>query len=386
MAKDKRTYNVFFNVHTVSGIVISIGLFVIFLAGAFALFRSEINAWQYNVPHRAVKMDIDYERVLALVEAEGYAVEGRSINIRYSPTAHYVQAFSQAMELDSTEAAGIQGNTERIRMRFDPDTYAVLDEAQNRSGFLGTYIYQLHYFRQIPVVGVYISGFIALFFAFAVISGVVVHWRKIATNFFTFRIKSSLKNLWTDAHVALGILGLPLQFMYAVTGAYLGISGLVYLPILFLQFQGDFDKIAEAVNPPANHLELPAPEANAMALGINTWVHTEVATLDPEEIRSQSITIDHYQQPEAHVTLSTTYKGQSEFFTRAHKTIRLVDGFLIEEENQGEGNAFNTTQETLINLHYARYGGVFMKIVYFVLALITCFVIISGVMVWLVAR
>ena len=41
-----RNYNVFFNTHTVSGIVISIALYVIFFAGAFALFKGEIQIWE----------------------------------------------------------------------------------------------------------------------------------------------------------------------------------------------------------------------------------------------------------------------------------------------------------------------------------------------------
>ena len=41
----RRLHNVFFNTHTISGIVISVALYVIFLAGAFALFQNNINNW-----------------------------------------------------------------------------------------------------------------------------------------------------------------------------------------------------------------------------------------------------------------------------------------------------------------------------------------------------
>ncbi|MEM9525625.1 MAG: PepSY-associated TM helix domain-containing protein, partial [Bacteroidota bacterium] len=37
-------------------------------------------------------------------------------------------------------------------------------------------------------------------------------------------------------------------------------------------------------------------------------------------------------------------------------------------------------------VHFAQFGGYFVRIVYFILALITCFVIISGVMIWIEAR
>jgi ACR3 family arsenite efflux pump ArsB len=41
---------------------------------------------------------------------------------------------------------------------------------------------------------------------------------------------------------------------------------------------------------------------------------------------------------------------------------------------------------SLTRLHYADYGGYALKIVSFLLALVTCFVIISGILIWLEAR
>ncbi|MEM9834442.1 MAG: PepSY-associated TM helix domain-containing protein, partial [Bacteroidota bacterium] len=81
--KNKRDYNVFFNTHTVSGIVISVGLFVIFLAGAFALFLDEINHWQEAKQRAEYRTDVDYDRVLSIVEEEGYNLEGRNMFISY---------------------------------------------------------------------------------------------------------------------------------------------------------------------------------------------------------------------------------------------------------------------------------------------------------------
>jgi uncharacterized iron-regulated membrane protein len=67
----------------------------------------------------------------------------------------------------------------------------------------------------------YLSGFVALFFLFAIATGVLLHWQKIVSNFYLFRPREKLKTMWTDAHTSLGILGLPFQFVYAVTGAFL---------------------------------------------------------------------------------------------------------------------------------------------------------------------
>lgn len=42
----KRTYNILFHLHTVSGIVISVALYVIFFTGSFSFFRDEIVNWE----------------------------------------------------------------------------------------------------------------------------------------------------------------------------------------------------------------------------------------------------------------------------------------------------------------------------------------------------
>lgn len=76
-------------------------------------------------------------------------------------------------------------------------------------------------FAQVPYpYGYYLSGFVAFFFLFAILTGIIVHWKKIVSNFYLFRPMAKLKTLWTDAHTALGVIGFPFQFVYAVTGAF----------------------------------------------------------------------------------------------------------------------------------------------------------------------
>lgn len=97
---------------------------------------------------------------------------------------------------------------------------------------------------QIPYpIGYYLSGFVALFFLFAIVTGVLLHWNKIVSNFYIFRPKEKLKTLWTDAHTALGMIGLPFQFVYAVTGAFFMIKLLIVAPAVMALYNGDQDKL-----------------------------------------------------------------------------------------------------------------------------------------------
>src|SRR5690606_11722826 len=68
----------------------------------------------------------------------------------------------------------------------------------------------------------------------------------IISNFYVFRPKANLKNIWTDEHTALGIIGLPYQFVFAVTGVFLIVGTTVMTPpVLSFIYKGDTDQMNE---------------------------------------------------------------------------------------------------------------------------------------------
>ena len=78
----QRVYNILFNLHTVSGIVISVALYVIFFAGSFSFFRDEIVAWERN--EQALNEDNlpqDIDQILTHLD-EKYVLEGRDVNLK----------------------------------------------------------------------------------------------------------------------------------------------------------------------------------------------------------------------------------------------------------------------------------------------------------------
>src|SRR5690606_26697855 len=54
---NNRNYNIYFNTHTISGIIICAILYVIFFAGSFTFFRNEIAAWQNNTSYKTYRED-----------------------------------------------------------------------------------------------------------------------------------------------------------------------------------------------------------------------------------------------------------------------------------------------------------------------------------------
>src|SRR4051812_46533435 len=59
-----RLYNITFHTHTVSGIVISFALYVIFFAGAFTLFKDEFYQWENPAARHSLAKAVDYDEIL----------------------------------------------------------------------------------------------------------------------------------------------------------------------------------------------------------------------------------------------------------------------------------------------------------------------------------
>ncbi len=388
---NNRDYNVFFNTHTVSGIVISIGLYVIFLAGGFALFLENINHWEANEPAESAVTVIDYDRVLAQVEAEGYAMHGRDmfINNHHGHISVFSQPLSdstlQGSQLSLLPDSVARGN---INLELDGDTYAVApSEEEAQEAALGDFLYDLHFFRQIPVVGIYLAGLVSVFFLFAIITGVIVHWNKIFSFFFTFRLKASLKNLWTDAHTALGVIGLPFQFMYAVTGAIFGLVILIFLPYAQILYGGDQQAMFEEVYPAFFSQQFETKGYTEAQVSINKLVEQSVSKIPTEHVEFISVGIKNYHDQNAHVGVTIGTDLTSHFFNTTEIAYRLSDGQMVHEVAVADNPPYVVGVVDFVHrIHFGNYGGYFIRVLYFLMALVTCFVIISGVMVWLKAR
>lgn len=373
---NNRIYNISFDLHTVSGIVISVLLYVIFFAGAFSFFRDDIINWERNKPTSVhTQLNINVDAALDSISKK-YPLYGREILIRRSSDERNVTVYISDSE---NKADTLKGEF----YYMDTETYHLRDYESSYS--LGEFLYRLHFFAQIPYpVGYYLSGFTALFFLFAIVTGIIVHWEKIITNFYLFRPWAKLKAMWTDAHTVLGTIGLPFQFVYAVTGAYFMIRIFLLIPTVLFLYNGDAEKIYHELGVELPHYEFAGKALNE-PVSINPMIETTASRW--KNFTVTQVEIFNYGDSNMHVavageldkSVSFTGNGQFIFHAADHTIINTKDPYTSTTYVEGVLNS-------LTRLHYADYGGYALKIVSFILALITCFVIISGILIWLEAR
>ncbi|MEO0527041.1 MAG: PepSY domain-containing protein, partial [Bacteroidota bacterium] len=68
-------------------------------------------------------------------------------------------------------------------------------------------------------------------------------------------------------------------------------------------------------------------------------------------------------------------------FTYRMKTSELIAKIVPNQKTYSQ-----TIYNLLTKLHFGTFGGILLKIVYFILSMITCFMLISGVLIWQTAR
>ncbi len=388
---NKRNYNVFFDLHTVSGIVICVGLYIIFFAGAFALFEHEIEVWEESgkveqaLPvyegRQPTMSSMDYDGVIQKLSDEGYYLPGRSISFMPTGSVGEVSVYMGA----SQDTLTTDKNKKAAHLHYSALSDKI-DSHEDKFSF-GTFLVELHYFHQLGEFGYYLAGAISLFFLFAIVTGVLVHWDKIISNFFVFRPWAKLKTLWTDSHTALGIIGLPYQFLYAVSGAYFCLGILAYKPTMLLYDNDPKGYAADFSLWPA----FPGGEGSSEVTAINPFIsETREKWSDYEPTY---VYINNYANDNMHLQIDGRVNIKDGFWGLGTIIYHTPTGNVVKENNPFHGDYADGVSKYAYMLHFAEFddmlgktGDLFFRFIYFLLAIITCFVIMSGVLIWLTAR
>ncbi|WP_237277342.1 PepSY-associated TM helix domain-containing protein [Tenacibaculum ovolyticum] len=372
----KKNYNVFFNTHTVSGIVISVALYIIFFAGAFSLFKQEIQFWEEgkSISHTERK-DINYDKILSSLD-EKHELTGRDLRITFEEKSDRIFI---NMTASKDTLATEKGKTANY---FYADINSTETKSYIEQYSLGEFLFRLHFFQQFPVIGVYLAGLVSFFFLFAIVTGVIVHWKKIIPKFYAFNPKTILQKVWTNAHTALGIIGLPFQFIFAVTGAYFALSVLVLLPANFL-YNGNQTKLLEDLRPARKSYEWVAT-SNEKIPSFNSFVKKTQNEWDNFHVTKANI--KNYGGVNMKYVITGELEDHKRFVGLGRMVYDVYSNKVAAIKDPYTLNYNEDTQRLLTRLHFGDYGGTFMKIIYLILSLITCFVIITGVLIWIESR
>ncbi|MNJ97069.1 hypothetical protein D3C87_148080 [compost metagenome] len=416
-----RRYNIYFNTHTISGIIICAILYVIFFAGSFSFFKNEINAWQKNEsdkggPYQNIVFDHLLDSIGQIKELKGRDIafymqhngHASYVNISTSQdtlVANKAKALAAKKELEEKKnrKANVEEGKKKKRGRgrrgAEDSMYFTYDLATKKpsdysDGYtMGEFLYRLHFLAPLNQIGINIgrpfgytlAGLVSFIFLFALISGLMLHWDKIKSNFFVFRPGNKWKTVWTDMHTALGVIGFPYQFMYALTGIVLIVNSVLIIPFSKYLYDGKEDEVYAALgyNDNTKYTYLYQPLTTAFNMGDfldkveKKWPNSHM----------NRIFIKNYGDKSMHVVALYDADIDKNFAGSGRLIYRVADDKILFEKSAAENGSYLDYMKGFIyRLHLADFGGYPVKIIYFVLGIMGCFVIISGILIWLVAR
>ncbi|OUL57972.1 PepSY-associated TM helix domain-containing protein [Pseudoalteromonas ulvae] len=367
-----RTYQ---GLHTWTGIIAGLFLFIGFFAGALTMFKAPIDAW--SSPPEATLSHPEpahYDRLIEQAAAQfpdmkkGFILD---LNPDHSPLTWY--------ESGSDREPGLNDSVRHATLDQNEQLQSVM-QTPNR---LGTLIDYLHQSAGIPgeighhLVGGYLVGIAAILYFIALISGLIFLLPTLTKSFFALRTNKGASRFWLDSHNLLGITSFPFHVVIALTAVVFAFHDFFYAG-LFLIY-GDIPLFARAL-----------PAATAFQMDTLPSIH--------EHIRAAEAYVSGYQvQTISFTGLDTTTPFAIFTLLNEHEVMRgpLYDYLFMNPYTfEISGSTFNPGNEgvwsrivaSFFALHFGSFGGEWVRWVYFALGLAGAALFYTGNLLWLEKR
>ncbi len=364
MKLEPRSYQIFWDVHAWVGVVSALLLYVMFLLGAFALFRGELDAWAE--PTREATPSAEQPRLQPLLAG-----------LSRQRTLFGADRVAFAWDKGGLRAYVSRGRDQQT-YRYSPREHR-LEPSQTE---LGSFLYSLHYLGPIPN-GIYVAGLAALALLLALVSGLLIQLKDLVRQGLQFRPARSARTWTSDLHKVLGVFGLPYQLFFAWSGAMLCVAGVAVEPALRAgAFHGDARALAAARGEPA--------EVDAMPTGT---LQNELPDVDALLLRARQeipglsqtwLGIEHFGDTASIARIYGTEPSRA--FGNGNVVLRTRDASLLGVSRAQTAGAFPRFEAWFYGLHFAELGGYGVRLMYALLALATSAVLLTGNLIWLARR
>jgi uncharacterized iron-regulated membrane protein len=367
-----RTFKIEWDLHAWFGVVASVGLFVVFYCGIFALFNADLELWQdptlYTQAADGGEVALSFDALFSKVAETTTVPRGASIALR-QPVGRRVASVSV-----NDEASGLSKDVaiDRVSGQLRGEHSRLADE-----------LYSLHFLYQMPY-GIVLAGLLAVALFVASISGLVIHWKDLTRQVWQFRPYLRLRFSASDAHKVLGVFGLPFALMFAWSGALLGLWAYLSLPIVHGMFGGDNAAFERA----QGYAQGPARAATGQAqpqLPFDRLAQLAEAAASAHfhmPLRAERMYVSQYGDANAWVNVTFPRGG---FELGRSIDLSMVTGEVLHAPATTLAPA-QSFDMVLYDLHYALFGGYLVKWLYTLLALAVCAVVVTGNLVWLERR
>lgn len=369
--RHKRNYDL----HSWTGVCLGFFLFVVCFTGSLALFFNEVQGWEdpaMRTPliEETAPVNAKFTAMLDGFEQDGGDVE--FLNMRFPTDLEpYYQVYAHVDYEDREH--------EDHLVRWHPYTLELLPEREDGAV---RWIYDFHRDLMWPAqlggrtIGRGLVGIAGVILLLSIISGVVAH-TKIREEIFTLRYIRSVRLKWQDTHKVIGLWGLPFFGMIALTGAVLGIVTLLAPVIAVLAFKGDQQALFDAV------IGQP-PEATGQQVQMLSM--DEIRAMQHPELEGQPLYVVMHNYGDANATFDVYYKPETKLLYAEALSINGATGEPVVNPSVNQTLPGSRVVASMSPLHYGTYGGIALKVLYFILGIGLSIITALGTMMWIERR
>jgi len=348
--------------HTWAGVLCAALLFLVFFMGTLSVFDHEIDRWMMPATRVAPPAAVSFDRI-ARPHLERLAPDAKQWTVQYPSSRAPTMRLSWF------------ANGELQTRDVDANTGHLLPQSGSKGGT--GFFFPFHYTFHIKWMdlGYWLLAGVSIAMLALLVSGVIVH-KKIFTDFFAFRLAKSRQRAMLDLHNVSAVLLLPFHFMITLTGLII----LVFIyakPGIALVYGKHADKATReafslVVRAPAGQRgELASVDAMAAQARL-LWGGGEIRRITVRNPHDAHASVDFQRRPHDQISYDTrmvSFDGTS--------------GALLGRADLSPTLAL---QRFFTGLHMLPFDHWWLRWMYFVMGLVSCVMIGTGMLLWVEKR
>ena len=363
------------NLHTWTGLISGMALFICFYAGALSMFKEPLSRWA--TPPTEQQQWVQPEQWKTLIQT----------TLARHPEA--AEAFILHIGQREHTVAPMVWATGEPRLRVAPQGWATLDEAgelvtgESQPAPLAELIDLLHQTAGIPggghhYLGVYIMGAVCILYFLALISGLIVLLPTLVKDLFAVRQGHNRKRFWLDIHNVIGLTSLPFHLVIALSTIVFAFHDQIY---------DGLQKFVYQDQPLWGFTEPDLAPRSVDTLMSPTQLLEQLTQIAPDfEAREMYFYDVDTAAAEVRVYGETLWQPQRD----GARGLAIMDPYSGKITSTaylpGHENDWTAIINTFFALHFGNYGGALTQWAYFLLGLGGAFIFYSGNLLWIEAR
>ncbi|MCW8880569.1 MAG: PepSY domain-containing protein, partial [Kangiellaceae bacterium] len=344
------------NAHTWLGLTVGAVMYLICLSGAVVVFFEEFERWEQ--PNVEEYSQYSHQQITA-------AINEFTQRVDKIPESIYVVLPTEAVP--------------RIHISADGKEWFVSQDGKLSEPVKEGWTHmlkELHVQLHLPqTFGIIVVGSLGAMLCGLIISGLLAHPR-IFKDAFTFRIGGSKRLEQADIHNRLSVWGTPFYFMIGLTGAFIGLVGVLIAVVAPAHFNGDRNAVVDSVYGGDPIIERKAESINYQK------AFDELTKINPDAMPIYLVA-QHLNTEKQFLEIAATLPNRliySEMY-RFHS-----DGSFINYQGLSDGPVGRQVAYSVYRLHFGHFDNGWVKILYAILGLALTVISATGINIWLARR